>query len=293
MSQDINSQQPDQVRRAFASKFEHKLWGWILLAFGVFQMLSNGISGGVASKVIAVVSILAGVYLLRGRGVSPRQAAKNERKAALAASSVESALVTLQNAKGGAVLVAYRNLDSTIKKFYKADATSKWNEALASIEFDVTKVQSEPIGSIRAFGGSQVEVFQDWIIFGQNAYDIEQTTRGEVHLDGSFVSNAKGQREDQRRAELQFVSANWSMRASIFPDDVNLARQLVSQVSVIVDGLKPAAATAADIAAMVQAILTNTGQPPAERIEQLSALRYQRLLSDEEFEAAKTKVLGI
>jgi hypothetical protein len=43
----------------------------------------------------------------------------------------------------------------------------------------------------------------------------------------------------------------------------------------------------------VDAILENTGQPPAEKLTQLSNLRYDRLLSDDEFQRAKNKILGL
>ena len=43
----------------------------------------------------------------------------------------------------------------------------------------------------------------------------------------------------------------------------------------------------------VETILNATGKSQAERIQELSNLRYQRLISDEEFQAAKTKILGI
>jgi hypothetical protein len=39
--------------------------------------------------------------------------------------------------------------------------------------------------------------------------------------------------------------------------------------------------------------MSNSGQPAAEKLKQLSDLRFQRLLSDSEFEAAKAKILGI
>jgi hypothetical protein len=44
---------------------------------------------------------------------------------------------------------------------------------------------------------------------------------------------------------------------------------------------------------MIETILSNSGQPPAEKLKQLSDLRFQRLLSDSEFDAAKARILGI
>jgi hypothetical protein len=42
----------------------------------------------------------------------------------------------------------------------------------------------------------------------------------------------------------------------------------------------------------LETILASVGQPAAVRLQQLDALRYQRLVSDEQFEAAKAKILG-
>jgi len=49
----------------------------------------------------------------------------------------------------------------------------------------------------------------------------------------------------------------------------------------------------ADIREMVDGILNNTGQPAAERIRQLDVLRYEHLVSNDEFKQAKDKILGL
>jgi hypothetical protein len=139
----------------------------------------------------------------------------------------------------------------------------------------------------------RIEVFQGWIINGQSAYDIDVSTRGEVFVDGSVQLDAENEQRDFRTAELQFVSNNWSLSSGINPELANDARRLISQLSIITDALKPTSVTTSDISSLVQSILTNTGQSSAERISQLNDLRYQQLLSDDEFEAAKIKVLGI
>jgi DNA-directed RNA polymerase specialized sigma54-like protein len=61
----------------------------------------------------------------------------------------------------------------------------------------------------------------------------------------------------------------------------------------VIESLKPKGVTSADISELMKTILSNSGQPAAQKLQQLSDLRYQRLLTDEEFEAAKAKVLGI
>lgn len=235
---------------------------------------------------------------------------------------VHTGLTTLQTATGGARVVAHRNLYNSISKYYGDQVQEVWNSALASINFDQSLVESELLGDVRSLtwvpvsgnelskrfgevpsqlllqnGASEllvkVEIFRDWIIYGQEAYDIDSTTRMEVYLEGSKQLGPDGSQVDLRTAEIQFTSANWAKRIRILSDDGNEARHIASQLNLITESLKPSTATAADITSMLNAILNNSGHTAAERIEQLSALRYQRLLSDEEFEAAKTKVLGI
>jgi hypothetical protein len=149
-----------------------------------------------------------------------------------------------------------------------------------------------------------VEVFRDWIIYGEEAHDVDATTRGDVYVDGSvqmtptLVSNGKeskveNTRVDTRTAQVQFVAESWAMGVPIDPDQANAARLVVAQLAVHVESLKPHGLTFQDIRTLVDAILNNTGQPPAEKLQQLSNLRYQRLLSDDEFEQAKSKILGI
>ena len=277
----------------FASKYSHKGWGWTLTVLGAIGILGGDPSAGAGGYVFSGLMLLLGIYLLRGQGTSPAQEQKNQKKAALADENLDRAVSALQSATGGATLVAYRNLEATVKKIHKAESNNKFSEILSQIDFDKSRLNSRLIGKVSTTTWHSVEVFEDWIVFGQSAYDVDATTKGEVHLDGSIGVDAKGNKKDFRTAEIQFISTKWSMTAQIHPNDVNDARRIVSQLALITDALKPSAATTADIATMVQAILANTGQPPAQRIEQLNALRYQHLLSDEEFEAAKTKVLGI
>ena len=218
-----------------------------------------------------------------------------------AQNETQTAVATLQAATGGARVVAHRNLYRTISKYYGSQVQEIWNLALTSINFDQSMVESELLGKARsvywspgsANTSSSVEIFRDWIIFGQDAFDIDSTTQMEVYLEGSKQLGPDGSQVDLRTAEIQFTSAKWAQRIKILPDDGNEARHIASRLNLITEALKPSTATAADITAMLNAILNNSGHTAAERIEQLNDLRYQRLLSDQEFEAAKTKVLGI
>jgi hypothetical protein len=57
--------------------------------------------------------------------------------------------------------------------------------------------------------------------------------------------------------------------------------------------MKPKVLTAVDMKKAMEDLLDSSAKSPAEKLEELSNLRYQRLLTDQEFEAAKTKILGI
>ena len=96
-----------------------------------------------------------------------------------------------------------------------------------------------------------------------------------------------------RKASIQLVSTEWSETFQIHPDQATEARRIVAQLSAVSNSLKPDAVSGSEVKALLEAILAQNSQPAAEKLKQLSDLRYQRLLSDEEFEAAKAKVLGI
>jgi hypothetical protein len=57
--------------------------------------------------------------------------------------------------------------------------------------------------------------------------------------------------------------------------------------------MKPKAVSAAEMAEAMERLMNASGKSPAEKLEELSNLRSQRLLSDQEFESAKSKILGI
>ena len=284
------------MRRKFAAKYSSKWQGWTALLFGVsglFGALSNPNPGGI---IFAITLIPLAVYFLRGQGVNPRGVEKSEQKAKKLQGKIDDATNALANARGGQAVVAHRNLESLLKSTKLPDYSARFDEILREIDFDTTRITSVEIGRIPRLGfmsKTQIEIYRDWIIAGQEAYDVDASTKGEVHIDGSIQINAKNNKVDTRTANIQFVSKEWSQSFPINPDSVNQARLIVSQLGAVVDSLKPTGVTAADISKMIDTILNNSGQPPAEKLLQLSELRYQRLLSDQEFEAAKAKVLGI
>jgi hypothetical protein len=178
-------------------------------------------------------------------------------------------------------------------------------QAILQTSFDRSLLDSPRFGYVAAPGGGSVEFFRDFVVFGQEAYDYEATTRGQVYVDGgiqvssSVVHDKKGRQQiverthDHRAANVQLTSGTWTMGFAISPDAVNESRRYVDQMSIRVSELQPKNATAADIQGMVDQILRSSGQPPAEKLKQLSNLRYDRLLSDDEFQRAKNKILGL
>lgn len=282
----------ENQKRRFAAKYRSKWQGWLALIFGITSTTNGEIYG----PILGVPLVVLGIYLLRGQGLSPKSIERSKKKADKLQSKIESATRDLETAQGGRAVVAYRNLEEVLKSTKLPDYQNTLEKILQDIKFDKSKLNSDRIGIISGPGiinRNQVEVFKDWIIYGQSAFDIEPSTRGEVHVEGNIQLDQKGKQHDLRKASIQFVSSSWSKTFPINLNDVSDARRIVAQLSVVTDSLKPAGVTSADIAKMIETILSNSGQPPAEKLKQLSDLRFQRLLSDSEFEAAKARILGI
>lgn len=276
--------------RRFAAKYQSKWQGWVSITLGI-SLTSTG-----TGAIVGVPLIILGIYLLRGQELSPKSIERAEKKAEKLQSKIDEATRTLESATGGHAVVAYRNLEAILKSTKLPDYHGQLDQILQDIKFDKSKLNSNRIGSLSGpsmLSKTPIEVFENWIIFGQTAYDIESSTRGEVHVEGNVQIDAKGRKHDGRTAFVQFVSSSWSNTFPINLNEVTEARRIVAQMSVVTDSLKPAGITAADISKMIETILNNSGQPPAEKLQQLSDLRFQRLLSDVEFDAAKARILGI
>lgn len=249
--------------------------------------------------------------------MAARKAARAQRRAEEAAAAAarwaeegEQAMTwakyQLVNAPGGgAAVLAYRELETLAKRYYPDNAGDKVAEAIAEAEFDRSRFASPRYGVVTVVTGGALEIFRDWVIFGKEAHDIEPTTRADVYTDGSIqvstvvVQDRKGrdrvvnQEHDMRTAHLQLTSSSWSMSVPISPDTVNEVRRYAAQLNGHVETLKPRAASSDDIQEMVRTILSRTDQPPAEKIKQLSLLRFDHLLSDQQFEQARAKILDL
>ncbi|WP_062381236.1 hypothetical protein [Demequina pelophila] len=305
MSQIDEALNSAETRRPFAARYEHRGTGIALAGLGGLFLLA-GLGGEPVSLVLALALIAGSVYLLRGVGESPATAQRRAAAAERREQAVQAATDALAAAEGGgAKLVAYRNLESVLAREYPADAAARFDAALDSIGFDRGDLDSPRFGYVAAVSGGSVEVFRDWVVFGQEAHDVDASTRCQVFVDGAVQVSSHveedrngrkrvvNQQHDMRRATLQFTSASWSMSVAIQPDAVDEARLLAARLVGHVESLAPAAASTADIQELVRTILDNTGQPPAEKLQQLSNLRYERLLTDDEFKLAKDKILGL
>ena len=192
--------------------------------------------------------------------------------------------------------MAYRNLESLLKSTKAPDWSQQLDQILTEINFNRSSIQSDHIGTISGPGMLNrvpIEVYKNWIIVGQISYDVDVSTRGEVNVEGNVQIDSKGKKHDMRTASVNFVSTDWSHTFPFNLDQVTEARRIVAQLGAVTDAMKPKGVSSADIAMMIETIMNNSGQPPAEKLKQLSDLRFQRLLSDAEFDAAKARILGI
>jgi hypothetical protein len=290
--------------KIFAAKYENKGLGWTLLVFGVICITGTftaaNISSGtwIINLIVGLPSAALGVYFIRGQGKSPKRLAKEKSTSDKLENSIQATILSLESAHGGRAFVKYRKLEGLLRETKSPEYLVRFEEILRELKFDKTKVASTRIGVIpssRNFmtAGTPIEVFNDWIIYGEQAFDTDSSTRGEVHIEGSIQIDGKGNKQDLRSASVMFLSSSWSKTFQIDLQSTAEARRIVGQLSAVSDSRKPVGVTSADISIMIETILNNTGQPAAEKVAQLSDLRYQRLLTDQEFESAKAKVLGI
>ena len=252
-------------RRPFAAKRRYTQWGVVLGIIGGLWLLNFTLGlvlgGGnfwvhLPTLLVAVALGLCSAYLLRGPKVPksslPNRGAVFARRSmplrmpmrmptAQSAQLVTHAANDLQQARGGAALVAYRRLEATVSHYYPMDTHVHFQRALASIGFNMATLNSPRLGYVPTNDGTSLEVFRDWIIHGQLAYDVDSTTRGRVRETGSIQLNSEvvtdrhGQvslvdREtDTRAVEVSFWSNSWRMSAALPLHVAADARRLVDE----------------------------------------------------------------
>ncbi len=305
-------------RGRFAAKHAKRGAGVTLLVIGILFALgipgsiggivtaSERLRPGAVAGLVLLVLIAGGlitwaVYFLRGRGENPAVAARRAQQQLAAEQQFHAAVDDLARVRTGAAgLVALRNVDAAAGRAYGAAGPRMSADAVAAIGVDPASFASVPIGNLAVLGaGVWLELFRDWVIMGQQGYDVDANTRITVFLDGGIQIVPRqvqrgnrvvtvNEQHDMRRAEVQVVSDAWSVRAPINPDEVGEARRMADQLTAHVARL-----SSGQFTDLVEALIANTGQPPAEKLKQLADLRYDRLLSDEEFQRAKERILRI
>jgi hypothetical protein len=287
--------------KKFQPKSTAQKWGWGIAVFSIFGIIT-GLSTGILEVALGyLVGVVIGVYLI----VSPKPQAfldkRNQNKAEQAEKDIELALNRLENATGVKAAIAYENLERIVYKTQKKNGAQRLAELLESINFDKSRIQSKFLGSVANLAGplfgsaekKSIRVYSEWVIAGEMGFDFDISTRGQVNVDGSITYDKKNNKVDNRTATLQLATQEWSYAFKIHPDQADEARRILNQLAAIVEEKKPKGVTAADIQDVMSKLVNSTGKSPAEKLEELSNLRYQRLLTDQEFESAKSKILGI
>ena len=266
-------------------------WGWGLLIFGLVATPAGG---------AGLIFVALGIYLIWAQGPQDYFDKRRKDKVEALESKIQSALANLEKATGAQAFIAYERLESLLTK-KRPEGSPSLSKLLESINFDKSRIESKFLGSLTnnsgilfgSVGQKKIRIYQQWVIAGDLGYDFDISTRGNVSVDGSIQLDKNNNKVDMRTATLQLATQEWSHAFKILPDEADEARRILNQLVVLIETLKPQALTAGDIKTMMEKLMSSSGKSPAEKLEELSNLRYQRLLSDQEFESAKSKILGI
>lgn len=287
-----------------------KKWGLGILIFGalgVFTFLGQlfdpnyPISATIGGTIFYAGVAGIGYYFLTSKKAEQRAKAKQDAKKAERDREIQQELEFLKTATGAKASIAYNRLRLLVIQNQEPEPERKINELLDSISFDRSRVESKFLGSVRNLGApmfgksasKNILIYREWVLVGDAGWDFDVSTRGEVTVSGSITFDSKNNRQDMRTATLHLATQDWSQAFKIDPDQADEARRILNQLLAIIEEMKPKGVTAADVHASMESLVNKTGKSQAERLEELSNLRYQRLLTDQEFEAAKTKILEI
>ena len=284
----------------YKPKFASQKWGWALAIFGFFGVIT-GISAGLIQMTVIYLAFLGvGIYLLTSTKPQQNYEKRIQYQAAAAESEIQSVLKELENATGVEAFLVYEHLESLVDQAGPSYSKTL-SDLLASIKFDESRVESKYLGSLvnvssGNLNGSDretIRIYQQWVVSGTMGYDFDVSTRGDVNVDGSVQFDKNNNEVDMRTATLHLATQDWSKAYKILPSEVDEARRILNQLAAIVEELKPKVLTAGDMQDAMEKLLASSGKSPAEKLEELSNLRYQRLLTDQEFQAAKMKILEI
>lgn len=169
---------------------------------------------------------------------------------------------------GAAGLVALRNVDVAAVRAFGDAGGQKSNEAVARLGIDRSVFLVPPLGVLEAHDGTDpLEVYHRWVIRGQVGHDVDAATRMVVRQDTDAFGSA----------EVLVTGAGWSMRMLVDAAWADEAHRIAERFLLRDQGRSSEAAE----------------PTAAERLQQLSDLRFQRILSDEEFQEAKERILGL
>ena len=275
-------------------------WGWAVAVFSLFGILSGITTGMLELTVFYLVTLGIGSYLVASPKPQEYFEKRSLDKATAAESAIQSALRDLENATGVEAFIAYENLERLVDKAGPS-YPKQLSEVLASINFDDSRVESKYLGSlvnasVGMFGNPDrrtIRIYQQWVVAGDLGYDFDVSTRGNVTVDGSIQLDKNNNKVDMRTATMQLATQDWSHAFKILPNEADEARRILNQLSALVDEMKPKVLTASDVKEAMEKLLESSAKSPAEKLEELSNLRYQRLLTDQEFQNAKAKILDI
>jgi hypothetical protein len=293
----------------FKPKNATQKWGFGIILFSLFGVFT-GIFAAIGAQDLTMLAMsvfyagvaAAGFYLLLNEKPSLYFAQLQQKKDAETERRIQAALSALRDATGVRAVLALEELEALVRKANKKDFGPRMQALLSGIGFDNSRVDSKFLGAVNSramapivgfISSGQVRVYRDWVIEGKIGYDFDVSTRGDVTVDGSISYDKNNKPVDNRRATLHLATQEWSHSFSIDPNQADEARRILMQLNAIVEQMKPQALSAADLHAAMDKLMANSGKSPAEKLEELSNLRYQRLLSDQEFEVAKSKILGI
>jgi hypothetical protein len=303
-----------------------------LLLYGVFGTLTTilffvlDFEGASAVFGEVIFALIGGIVMVVGIGaflLSPASdsylAIRREREANLVAQRVEAErkvqerelpeiarqidieLKRLQTSTGVRAVMSFNNLAKLVAKTNQ-NLSVALDELLKSINFDKSRLESKRLGAIPIAPSGDanddnrvkyITIYKDWVIADQFGFDFDVSTRGQVIVEGGITFDVMKTKIDTRTATLHLATQDWSHVFRISPNDADEARRILNQLLAIVDEMKPKGVTAAEIKAALTEIIGSAGKSPAEKLEELSNLRYQRLLTDQEFETAKSKILGL
>lgn len=284
----------------YKPKFASQKWGWALAIFGFFGVLTGIITGLIQMTVIYLAFLGIGLYLITSTKPQQRYEKRIQDQATSAQGEIQSVLKELENATGVEAFLVYEHLESLVDEAGPIYSKTL-SELLASINFDESRVESNYLGSLDNLGSGTyggggretIRIYEQWVVSGDMGYDFDVSTRGSVNVDGSVQFDKNNNEVDMRTATLQLATQDWSKAFKIRPEEADEARRIVNQLAAIFEEMKPKVLTAVEMKEAMKELLESSAKSPAKKLEELSNLRYQRLLTDQEFQAAKTKILEI